>query len=276
MGVDANACSREILEKVPGLTSRMAERIIQARPLKSRQSLLKVPGIGPSTFENCAAFVRVKGREKLDSTLCHPESYELSRHLLKHLHWKLDDPKSIANVPKGMTERRIEWKTVIEQSSKKYNVPQDRVFSVLDQLVRSISSDDPRLHGAGNGAHATSNQAASTVQNCGALPPHLSQLKSLAEACPVRSIKGTVRNVVDFGAFVDFGGESDGLLHRSKLGKVQLRALLVGQSIGVDILHVDGNRVSLAVTGLPPSTDTRKRRRDPPTASEVAKRKRKK
>jgi protein Tex len=85
VGVDGNSCSLEILEKIPGLTSRLAQRIIDARPLRTRKDLLaRVSGLGPKTFENCAAFIKiVGGDEPLDATLVHPEAYRVGRYLLK-------------------------------------------------------------------------------------------------------------------------------------------------------------------------------------------------
>ena len=75
-------------------------------------------------------------------------------------------------------------------------------------------------------------------------------MDSLASASPVRGIIGTIRNIVDFGAFIDFGGPNDGLLHTSKLGPLKLSRLLIGQQVGVDILCVNNGKVSLGVSGL--------------------------
>jgi uncharacterized protein len=80
VGVDVNTGSRAILTKVPSLTSKLCDKIIKARPIKTRHDLLKVSGLGDKTFVNCAGFVRVVGgTEPLDNTMVHPESYELAR-----------------------------------------------------------------------------------------------------------------------------------------------------------------------------------------------------
>ena len=92
-----------------------------------------------------------------------------------------------------------------------------------------------------------------STSGCIALPPHASTIDKLRKSeLPMRNIIATVRNVVDFGAFVDIGLENDGLLHRSKMGNVQLNSLLVGQEIGIDILGVaaNSNKISVGLCGL--------------------------
>lgn len=265
VGVDANACSQEILERIPGLTTKLCERIIKARPLLARHDLLKVTGLGPKTFENCAAFIRIEdGKQPLDTTLVHPESYEVAQYLLKQLKWDLNDKKSIrkSDLPTSK-EGRIElWGSIMEKAAAKYDMTADRVSSVIDHLVVSITNPDPRLGGNLSivGGSASSAASASTrgpsnvgnIDGCSLLPSNLStSMDALRKACPLRGILASVRNVVDFGAFVDIGFENDGLIHRSKTGSVSLSSFLVGQEIGVDILSVsDTGRVSVALTGL--------------------------
>ena len=255
VGVDANAGSLEILEKVPSVTSALAKRIVAARPLQSRQDLLQISGLGPRTFENCAAFLRVQGQNELDQTLVHPESYLLAEYLLKKQKWKLNDPDSVGNLPTTAQQRKEEWNKVIVKAAKRFEVTEDRVLSVLDHLVRSITSPDPRLvdeNGAASFTSSNTNGKIGSVKGCAPLEPSLHSMDELRKVCPVRSIVGVVRNVVDFGAFVDIGAEGDGLIHRSKLGPVALESLLVGQEVGVDVLGVapGSNRVSLSLTGL--------------------------
>jgi uncharacterized protein len=244
VGVDANACSVEILAKVPGLTAALARKLVQARPLKSRQDLFRIAGLGPKTFEYCSAFVRIiheDGEEELDATLCHPESYELARYLLKKLKWKLKDPSSVQEqVPK-------ERKDLVEKAAERFDVSEDRVLSVLDHLLHSITQPDPRLRGKPQKQQQAS--AFGQTNGCSHLPSM--GLDALKEACPVRNVLATVRNVLDFGCFVDYGGENDTLVHRSKLGNVPLHSLLVGQEIGIDILGVAANgKISASLSGL--------------------------
>ena len=264
VGVDGNACSQEILERIPGLTKTLCGRIIKARPLRARSDLLKVTGLGPKTFENCAAFIRIEdGNEALDGTLVHPESYELAQYLLKKLKWNLKDKSSIrkADLPTSKEERIKLWGAIMETAAAKYDVTTERVSSVIDHLIVSITNPDPRLSGkmsivgsASSGPSSSSKGANNVgkIDGCSLLPSHMStSIDALRKACPLRGIVATVRNVVDFGVFVDIGFENDGLIHRSKTGSVSLSSLLVGQEIGVDILSVgDTGRISCGLTGL--------------------------
>jgi uncharacterized protein len=242
VGVDANSCSVEILQKVPGLT-KLAAKIVKARPLKQRNDLLKVAGLGPKTFENCAAFCRVVGPEPLDATLVHPESYDLARWLLKELSWKL------SQTPKNLPSRsqwKSHWASEIKKGTEKFQVSSERVLAVIDNLVDSMTNVDPRLKETT--AKIVSN--AGSTAGCVLLSPELADAEQLKAASPLRGIVGTVRNIADFGCFVDFGAHNDGLLHTSKLGPLRLQNLLIGQQIGVDILSVNGNQVSLGLAGL--------------------------
>jgi protein Tex len=263
VGVDGNACSLEILEKIPGLTSRLAQRIVEARPLRTRKDLqTRVSGLGPKTYENCAAFIKIfGGDEPLDATLVHPEAYRACRYLLKKLKWDLNDKASIRKIhlPKTKHSRFEQWGDIIEEVSAKYGITIDRVDSIIDQLMISITNPDPRLSGSVSIVGSSALRSASSsamdfggVDGCSLLPSHIStSIDALRKACPLRGIIATVRNVVDFGAFVDVGADNDGLLHRSKLGPVSLSSLLVGQEIGVDILSVAGNgRITIALNGL--------------------------
>ena len=190
-----------------------------------------------------------QGAESLDRTLCHPESYDLARYLLREMKWDLDDKASLGTIP-CRKDRATAWKTVVESASKKFDVTNDRVFLVLDNLATSILNPDPRLREGAttNGASAGPVETELDFQT---LPSELVPLKALRKACPVRNIQAVVRNVLDFGIFVDFGGDSDGLLHRSKLGSRYLNDFMIGQTVGVDILGVSSsNRVSVALAGF--------------------------
>jgi len=132
VGVDVNSCSVTILGKVPSLTPKLCSKIMQSRPLKSRNDLLKISGFGPKTFQNCAAFVRVSGgNESLDATLVHPESYDLARWLLKKLHWKLSESSSIESISEE--QRKEEWEVVAEKASGTFQVTPTRVMTVIVQ-----------------------------------------------------------------------------------------------------------------------------------------------
>jgi uncharacterized protein len=245
VGVDVNTCSLEILQKVPGLT-KMATKIVKARPLSQRKDLLNVSGLGPKTFESCAGFCRVTAsKEALDATLVHPESYELARWLLKTFGWEVSEtPKDIP----PQSERATKWESTLKKASNKFGVSEDRVLAVIENLIDSMTQMDPRLREPTGAARVVSK--AGSVDGCVLLSPELDDLTALEKVTPVRGIIATIRNIADFGAFVDFGGQSDGLLHTSKLGPVKLQSFLIGQSVGVDILDVNNGKVSLGLAGL--------------------------
>lgn len=251
VGVDINSCSLAILSKVPSLTPKLCEKIMKARPLKSRSDLLKISGLGQKTFRNSAAFVRVSsgGSEALDATLVHPESYDLARWLLKELQWKLSTPSSV-KVGLSEVQQKEEWEVAAQKASSRFDdVTSDRCMTVIEHLYFSITSPDPRLR------KKASEQKTSSVgssSGCSSLPAHASTIDKLRDSqLPIRNIIATVRNVVDFGAFVDLGLECDGLIHRSKMGNVPLNSLLVGEEVGVDILGIsNNNKISVGLCGL--------------------------
>jgi transcriptional accessory protein Tex/SPT6 len=151
----------------------------------------------------------------------------------------------------------VEWKRFLVAAAEKFHIPEERVYSILVQLVHSIEKKDPRLvpHESRSSSSTTAGSVAMLDQpeeeQGSPLPPNLSSLDKLKKACPVRSIKGTIRNVVDFGAFIDIGAESDGLLHCSKLGPaLKLSSFQIGQSLSVDVLSVENQRISLAIPGV--------------------------
>jgi uncharacterized protein len=187
VGVDVNSCSVEILQKVPGLT-KLAQKIVKARPLAQRNGLLKVAGLGPKTFENCAAFCRVVGPEPLDDTLVHPESYDLARWLLKKFAWKLS--KTPKNLP-PRSQWKTEWASEIKKGTEKFQVSSERVLAVIDNLVDSMTNVDPRLKESTD--KTVSN--AGSIKGCILLSPELADTEKLKAASPLRDIVGTVRNV---------------------------------------------------------------------------------
>ena len=134
---------------------------------------------------------------------------------------------------------------------------------MVEHLFFSITSPDPRTRKNSGVASTSGPSNIGSAAGCAALPSDISTVDKLRNSLPHRNIIGTVRNVVDFGAFIDFGLDNDGLLHRSKLGPVKLGSLLVGQDIGVDILGVSNdNKISLGLAGLKlpvDDTDAKKR-----------------
>jgi uncharacterized protein len=192
----------------------------------------------------------VSGPEPLDNTLVHPESYNLASWLLKKFSWRLNEaPTHI--LPKK--EWKTKWGSEITEASGKFGVSEVRVIAVLENLVDSMMNVDPRLEDSKESVVSD----AGSLARCSLLPPELADMEKLASAAPVRGIIGTIRNIADFGAFIDFGGHNDGLLHTSKLGPLKLSNLLIGQELGVDILSVADAKVSLGVAGLKYQPDAR-------------------
>ena len=275
VGVDVNSCSAAILGKVPSITTKLCSKIMKSRPLKTRDDLLKISGFGKKTFQNSAAFVRVSGgKEPLDETLVHPESYDLARYLLKELKWKLSDASSIPGI--SNEDQKEQWEAVAKKASGKFQVSEERAMTVIDHLYFSITSPDPRLRNERDSCDTTNNGSSS---GCSALPSDISTIDKLSGSeLPLRNIIATVRNVVDFGAFVDIGLENDGLLHRSKMGNMSLESLLVGQEIGIDVLGVtSAGKISVGISGLnlpADNSDSKKRQVKANAAKPKAKRQR--
>eukprot|EP00978_Attheya_sp_CCMP212_P032724 scaffold129078_cov45-Attheya_sp.AAC.1 len=258
VGVDGNSCSLELLRNVPGLMgkAKVAEGIVSMRPIKSRNDLKTVKGLGAKTFENCAAFIRLRPsdckEDILDSTRVHPESYPLVHWILKTLKTDLEGLSS------SMTSLDEEKKKLlISDAAKSFDLTTSRVENVMSLLLESVACNDPRLEMAANAAIRLT-PVQQSLELCSPVATSLaSDLSSLKDACPVKNVVGTVRNVIDFGAFVDIGCESNGLIHVSKLAPLRLTDLHVGQTLGVHILDVDipNQRVSLAFA---PTTDVPK------------------
>ena len=244
VGADVNTCSLAILENIPGINGRIAGEIILCRPFKSRSDLLKVKGLGPKAFENCAGFVRIHNADNiLDEARIHPESYELSSWLMGQC--RSNSFGEFANTLSSFDEK--ERTKLISKAAEMYSLSTVRVEAVISLLIETANGKDPRIVLADSKLCKSSN-----VTRCTPLPRHLvSNLRGLDEECPIRNILGIVRSVTDFGAFIDFGGGNDGLLHVSKFGKVYERdSLYVGKEIGVDIVHVEvrNKRISLVPT----------------------------
>ena len=242
VGVDINTCSFEILQNVPGLNRRIASQIIASRPYKSRQDLLKVKGLGPQTFKNCAGFVYIPNAENvLDEVRIHPESYPVSRWLLEQC--QSESILDFSNFISAMN--KSEKMKLISDAAAVYSLSSARVDNVLSLMMETARGVDPRI--------VLSSSKKSTNLNVKLykqLPRHLiSNIVYLKDECPIRNILGKVRNVTDFGIFVDFGFGLNGFLHKSKLGEEEL---YVGKDIGVDIVkvQVESRRITLRLANV--------------------------
>ena len=230
VGVDLNTASASLLEYVSGITKPIAKNIVAYREengrFKSRKELLKVAKLGPKAFEQCAGFMRISdGANPLDATSVHPESYEAAGNLLKTLGYQPEDIRGGLTGLSLMTKNR---KKLAEQLGIGEITLED-IIKELEKPGRDPRDEMPKPILRGD----------------------VLEMKDLKEGM---ILKGTVRNVIDFGAFVDIGVHQDGLVHISKLTdkkfvKHPLDVVSVGDVVEVKVLGVDmqKKRISLSM-----------------------------
>ena len=232
VGVDLNTASRSLLSYISGISSAVAKNIVAYREengsFTDRKQLLKVSKLGPKAFEQCAGFLRVHGgKNPLDNTAVHPESYEAAQKIIDRCGFSIADLKN-----GGLTE--------IPEAARKIGVPNiadgagigvPTVTDILKELAKP--GRDPRDE----------------------LPPPLlrsGDVMELKDLKPGMELMGTVRNIVDFGCFVDIGVHEDGLVHISRICdryiKHPLEAVKVGEVVKVWVLDVDMNRKRISLT----------------------------
>ncbi|MGI5837542.1 MAG: Tex family protein [Chloroflexota bacterium] len=224
-GVDVNTASASLLQYVSGINRRVAEKLVQYRyehgPFRSRDDLKKVSGMGPATFTQAAGFLKVPGGENLlDNTFIHPESYEVAQKLID----RLPEPRDGEKLPQRVSRfrRKMESKGItVEALAAELGTGAPTLKDILDNLEKP--GLDPR----------------------DSLPkPILRQdVLKMEDLKPGMMLQGTVRNVVDFGAFVDIGVKQDGLVHISEMADRFVRNPLeivgVGDVVTVRVLGVD-------------------------------------
>jgi len=232
VGVDINSASAQLLRRVSGLTSATAGNIVKYREengiFKNRSEILKVPKLGPKAFVQCAGFLRIpESQEILDNTGVHPESYKAAEKLLDLC---------------GFSTQDVENRAVGGLKKKMDSIGMDRLskecgagIPTLNDIARELMKPgrDPREE----------------------LPPVIlrKDVLSLDDLAPGMKLKGTVRNVTDFGAFVDIGVHQDGLVHISQLAdrfvKHPSDVVKVGDIVDVTVLDVDAKkkRISLSM-----------------------------
>ena len=236
VGVDLNTASSALLEHVAGIGQRLAERIVDYRreqgPFRRRQDLLSVEGLGPKTYRQCAGFLRIReGAEPLDGTGVHPESYGAARKLLSILGYSEGD-LSRGGIP-GISGKLTEGKEM-EGLAEALSIGIYTLSDILSELERP--GRDPRSEAPA--------------------PILRSDILSMEDLKPGLQLKGTVRNVVDFGIFVDIGVHQDGLVHISELSdrfvKDPAKLFQVGDVVSVRVLSADParKRISLSMRNL--------------------------
>jgi uncharacterized protein len=234
VGVDLNTASPALLTYVAGIGPKLAERIVAYRnehgAFPTRKAILKVSGLGPKAFEQAAGFLRVRGGdEPLDASAIHPESYTVAYKVLKQVKLEPTAP---------MQEREAKLSALqkaqpLAQLAATLGTGEPTLADIFEQLVRP--GRDPR-----------EDLPAPILRN---------DVLSMDDLQPGMELAGTVRNVIDFGAFVDIGVKQDGLLHRSQIPRGQ--QLTVGEVITVEIQKVEKERgrISLGWPGKTPATD---------------------
>ncbi|SCJ11700.1 30S ribosomal protein S1 [uncultured Ruminococcus sp.] len=231
VGVDLNTASPSLLEQVSGISAAVSKNIVAYREengaFHSRSELKKVPKLGPKAFEQCAGFLRVAESENvLDNTAVHPESYAAAKELLKLCGFGLDGVRagSLTGLPEKV--EAIGYAAAAE----KIGVGEPTLRDIVSELLRP--GRDPRDE----------------------LPPPLlrADVLSIEDLKPGMELTGTVRNVIDFGAFVDIGVHEDGLVHISKICnrfiKHPSEVLKVGDVVKVWVVSVDIPKKRIALT----------------------------
>jgi uncharacterized protein len=250
-GVDLNVASAQLLRYVSGISSRVADNIITYRrehgPFVSREQLKKVAGVGSATFVQAAGFLKVaKGSEPLDNTFIHPESYAVVRRLLQ----RLPTTRGSASAEK-IADRVHAWRLSV-QAAGRSNMNDGGMKGAIDTLAEELEVGVPTL------ADIIENLEKPGLDPRDALPAPILRhdVLSLSDLREGMVLQGTVRNVVDFGAFVDIGVKQDGLVHISELSdryvKDPLSVVAVGQVVQVRVLSVDAGRgrVQLSMRGI--------------------------
>ena len=220
VGVDLNTASASLLEYVSGINKTLAKNIVAFREengeFKSRNQLLKVPKLGPKAYEQCAGFLRVRDSEEvLDATSVHPESYAAAKALMKKL--DISDAEIKCGGMKSIRRKIPDTSKMAET----LGIGEPTLLDIIQELEKP--GRDPR------------EELQKPILRSDVL-----EMKDLQEGM---TLKGTVRNVIDFGAFVDIGVHQDGLVHISKMTerfiKHPLEVVSVGDIVDVTVLAVD-------------------------------------
>ncbi len=228
VGVDLNSASSSLLEYVSGISPTLANNIVSYRDnngeFKSRNDLLKVNKLGPKAFEQCAGFLRIQGNNPLDNTSVHPESYPITLNLLKKLNISLNE---LGN------EECINKLNNINNFSllaKELNVGEPTLVDIIEELKKP-----------GRDIRETAEESI--------LRSDVIDITDLKEGM---ILKGTVRNIMDFGCFVDIGVHVDGLVHISELSnkyiKHPLDVVSVNQIVKVKVISVDVNKKRIGLS----------------------------
>ena len=229
VGVDLNTASASLLEYVSGISKVIAKNIVAYREengsFEDRKQLLKVAKLGPKAFEQCAGFMRIKGgKNPLDFTAVHPESYKAAKNVLENIGYTVNDILS-GNI-KGISGKISNYQKLAEEME----IGEITLKDVIKELEKP--GRDPR------------DEMPKPI-----LRTDILEMEDLTEGIV---LKGTVRNVIDFGAFVDIGVHQDGLVHISQMTdkfiKHPLEVVSVGDVVEVKVMSVDIQKKRIALT----------------------------
>ena len=231
VGVDLNTASAALLEYISGINKTLAKNIVDYREtngrFKDRKQLLKVAKLGPKAYEQCAGFMRIlDGDNPLDATSVHPESYEVTLKLIDKLGFSASDIKTGLKVSDKITDKKA-----LATELGVGEITLTDIIKELEKPGRDPREDSPK-------------------------PILRSDVLSMEDLTEGMILKGTVRNVIDFGAFVDIGVHQDGLVHISQICdryiKHPLEAVSVGDVVEVKVMSVDlkKNRIALTMKGI--------------------------
>ena len=283
VGVDLNTASAPLMEYISGINKTIAKNIVEYREqngrFTERKQLLKVPKLGPKAYQQCAGFMRIsEGKNPLDATSVHPESYEATLKLLEKLGLTMEDVKELQKqAAKGKKEKprkqvkkqmvvkntntvmgkalaqALETATVMESNS--YTETEKPVLSGLEKKVKNKKQLAEEL---GIGELTLTDilkeleKPARDPREDMPKPILRSDILEMKDLQPGMVLKGTVRNVIDFGAFVDIGVHQDGLVHISQITEKFIRhpleAVSVGDIVDVQVLSVDTGKKRIALT----------------------------
>ena len=229
VGVDLNTASVSLLEYISGISKTIAKNIVDYREengkFTSRSQLLKVAKLGPKAFEQCAGFMRISdGKNPLDATGVHPESYDATKAVLEKLGYTMEDVKN-RNVV-GISKKVSDYKALADEAGVGEITLRD-IVKELEKPARDPREDMPK-------------------------PILRSDVLEMKDLTPGMVLKGTVRNVIDFGCFVDIGVHQDGLVHISEICdryiKHPLEAVSVGDIVDVQVMSVDLKKQRIQLT----------------------------
>ncbi len=242
VGVDLNTASASLLEYISGISKTVARNIVDYREkngrFTDRKQLLKVAKLGPKAFEQCAGFMRINGGDNpLDATSVHPESYEAAAKLLEQLGYNVDSISSgeLAGLGKKITD--------IHQMAKKLGIGEITLEDIVKELEKP--GRDPREE----------------------MPKPIlrKDVLDIKDLQPGMILKGTVRNVIDFGAFVDIGVHQDGLVHISQMRSDRrvehpLDVVSVGDVVDVRVIGVEPDKARISLSMILDEKEAQNRR----------------